>query len=145
MANGVTDRGSLVSSARSAAPSQPMKQYRGSSAASTKPYQRAPPDVRWVDTRMWKPASWWKKKMAPKNSSAAAPMDPVISKKTPVLLTALTDLMLTMLMIPAATIARVANSTMSPWVGDFQMSLANTLARATAVAAVPAMKASRAV
>src|SRR5580692_4164302 len=132
MANGVTDLGSLVSSARSAAPSQPMKQYKGSSAASTKPYQRAPPDVRWVDTRMWKPASWWKKKMAPKNSRAAAPTDPVISKKTPVLLTA------------ATAMATVANSTMSPWVGDFQMSPANTVASATAVAAVPAMKASTA-
>src|SRR5580704_3035175 len=137
MANGVTDLGSLVSSARSAAPSQPMKQYSGSSAARMKPYHKAPPEVRWVDTRTWKPASWWKKKMAPKNSRAAAPMDPVISKKTPVLLTALTALMLTMLMIAAATIARAANSTMSPWVGDFQISLANTLAKATAVAAVP--------
>ena|SRR5437016_4161443 len=145
MANGVTDRGSLVSSARSAAPSQPMKQYRGSSAASTKPYQRAPPDVRWVDTRMWKPASWWKKKMAPKNSRAAAPTDPVISKKTPVLLTALTARMLMMLMSPATAMATVANSTMSPWVGDFQISPANTVASATEVAAVPAMKASSAV
>src|SRR6266568_9090571 len=145
MANGVTDRGSFVSSARSAAPSQPMKQYRGSSAASTKPYQSAPPDVRSVDTRTRKPASWWKKKMAPTNSSAAAPTDPVISKKTPVLLTALTARMLMMLMSAATAMATVANSTMSPWVGDFQMSPANTVARATAVAAVPAMKASKAV
>src|SRR6266480_1180876 len=70
MANGVTDRGSLVSSARSAAPSQPMKQYRGSNAASTKPYQRAPPDVRWVDTRMWKPASWWKDRKSTRLNSS---------------------------------------------------------------------------
>src|SRR6185437_12377350 len=145
MAHGVTDRGSLVSSARSAAPSQPMKQYRGSSAASTNPYHRAPPEVRWVEVRMANPASWWKKNTAPKNSSAAAPTDPVISKKTPVLLTTLTARMLMMLMSPAAAMARVANSTMSPWLGDFQMSPANTLASATAVAAVPAMKASSAV
>ena len=45
----------------------------------------------------------------------------------------------------AAAIAAVANSTMSPWLGDFQMSLANTVTRETAVAAVPAMKASSAV
>jgi hypothetical protein len=83
--------------------------------------------------------------MAPKNSRAAATTDPVISKKTPVLLTALTALMLMMLMMPAATIARVANSTMSPWVGLAQMSLAKTVASATAVAAVPAMNASSAV
>src|SRR5580692_7727213 len=145
MANGVTDLGSLVSSARSAAPSQPMKQYSGSSAARMKPYHRAPPEVRWVETRMWKPASWWKKKMAPKNSSAAAITEPLISKKTPMLLTALTALMLTMLISPATAIATVANRTMSPWVGEDQISLANTLASATAVAAVPAMKASRAV
>src|SRR5579859_257069 len=145
MANGVTDRGSLVSSARSAAPSQPMKQYRGSSADSTNPYQRAPPEVRWVEVRIAKPASWRKKKMAPKNSRAAAPTDPAISKKTPVLLTALTARMLMILMTAATAIAAVANNTMSPWVGDFQMSLANTLASATAVAAVPAMKASSAV
>src|ERR1700733_15819661 len=145
MANGGTARGALVSSARSAAPSQPMKQYSGSSAAKMKPYHRAPPEVRWVDTRMWKPASWWKKKMAPKNSSAAAPTDPVISKNTPVLLTALTARMLMMLISPAATMASVASSTMSPWVGVVQMSLANTVASATAVAAVPAMKASSAV
>jgi len=106
-----------------------MKQYSGSSAARMKPYHRAPPEVRWVDTRMWKPASWWKKKMAPTNNRAAAPMDPVISKKTPMLLTALTALILMMLMSAATTIATLANSTMSPWVGDFQMSLANTLAR----------------
>src|ERR1700746_680969 len=142
MAHGVTERGSLVSSARSAAPSQPMKQYIGSSAASAKPYHSAPPEVRWVDTRMAKPASWWKKKMAPKNSRAAAPTDPVISKKTPVLLTALTARMLMMLISAATAIAIAANSTMSPWVGDRQMSLANTEASATAVAAVPAMKAS---
>src|ERR1700730_13037375 len=145
MANGVTERGSLVSSARSAAPSQPMKQYRGSSAASTNPYQSAPPDVRLVDTRMENPASCLKKKTAPKNSRAAATTDPVISKNTPVLLTALTALMLMMLISPAAAIARVANSTMSPCVGLAQMSLAKTLASATAVAAVPAMKASSAV
>ena len=83
--------------------------------------------------------------MAPKNSRAAAPTDPVISKKTPVLLTALTARMLMMLMSAAAAIATVANSTMSPWVGEFQMSLAKTVASATAVAAVPAMKASIAV
>lgn len=53
--------------------------------------------------------------------------------------------MLMMLISAAAAIATVANSTMSPCVGDFQMSLANTVARATAVAAVPAMKASSAV
>src|SRR5580700_656687 len=129
MANGVTDLGSLVSSARSAAPSQPMKQYRGSSAASTKPYHRLPPEVRWVEMRMWKPASWWKKKMAPKNSSAAANTELAISKKTPTLLTALTARMETMLMIAATAIA----------------TLANTVASATAVAAVPAMKASNAV
>src|SRR5579859_669414 len=145
MANGVTDLGSLVSSARSAAPSHPMKQYRGRRAASTKPYQSAPLDVRWVEARIAKPASWWKKKTAPKKSRAAAPTDPVISKKTPVLLTALTARMLMMLTSAATAIATVAKSTMSPWVGDFQMSLANTLARATAVAAVPAMKASNAV
>jgi len=40
--------------------------------------------------------------------------DPVISKKTPVLLTALTRLDADVLMIPAAIIARVANRTMSP-------------------------------
>src|SRR5216683_1330481 len=118
-----------------------MKQYRGSSAASTKPYQSAPPDVRWVATRMRKPASWWKKKMVPMNSMAAAPTEPVISKKTPVLLTALTARMLMMLMSAAAAIATLADSTMSPCVGDVQMSLAKTLAKATAVAAVPAMKA----
>ena len=83
--------------------------------------------------------------MAPKNSRAAAPTDPVISKKTPVLLTALTARMLMMLMSPATAMATVANSTMSPWVGDFQMSPANTVASATEVAAVPAMKASSAV
>ena len=83
--------------------------------------------------------------MAPKNSRAAAPTDPVISKKTPVLLTALTARMLMMLMNAATAIATPANSTMSPCVGDFQMSLAKTVARATAVAAVPAMKASIAV
>ena len=94
---------------------------------------------------MLKPASWWKKKIAPKNSSAAAPTEPVISKKTPVLLTALTARMLMMLMSAAATIASVANSTMSPCVGDVHTSLANTVASATAVAAVPAMKASSAV
>src|SRR5580692_1711729 len=145
MANGVTDRGSLVSSARSAAPSQPMKQYRGSSAASTKPYHKLPPEVRWVETRMWKPASWWKKKIAPKNSNAAATTELAISKKTPMLLTALTARMLMMLMTAATAIATPANSTMSPWVGDAQMSPANTVASATAVAAVPAMKASNAV
>jgi len=69
----------------------------------------------------------------------------VISKNTPVLLTALTARMLTMLMSAAAAIATVANKTMSPWVGAAQMSLAKTLASATAVAAVPAMKASSAV
>ena len=78
---------------------------------------------------MWKPASWWKKKIEPKMSRAAAPTDPTISKNTPVLLTALTARMLTMLMIAAATMASAANSTMSPWVGVFQMSLANTEAR----------------
>src|SRR5712691_70622 len=145
MANGVTDLGSLVSSARSAAPSQPMKQYSGSKAASTKPYHRGPLVVRWVDTRIEKPASCRKKKMAPTNSRAAAPTDPVISKKTPVLLTTLTARMLMMLMRAAAAIAAAANKTMSPCVGDVQMSLANTLASATAVAAVPAMKASSAV
>ncbi len=87
IANGVTRRGSTVSSARSAAPSQPMKQYRGSSAASTRPYQSAPPDVRWVDVRIAKPASRWKKKIVPKNSRAAATTEPAISKSTPVLLT----------------------------------------------------------
>jgi hypothetical protein len=71
-----------------------MKQYRGRRAARTKPYQSAPPDVRWVEARTAKPASWRKKKTAPKNSRAAAPADPVISKKTPVLLTALTARML---------------------------------------------------
>ena len=44
-----------------------------------------------------------------------------------------------------AIMARVANSTMSPWVGLVQMSLAKTVASATAVAAVPAMNASSAV
>jgi hypothetical protein len=68
----------------------------------------------------------------------------VISKKTPVLLTALTVRMLMMLMIAATAIATAANSTMSPYVGEDQISLANTVARATAVA-VPAMKASNAV
>src|SRR5580692_5586287 len=145
MAEGVTLRGSTVSSDRSAAPSQPMKQYSGSSAASTNPYHSDPPSVRWVETRIENPASPWKKKMAPKNSRAAATTDPMISKKTPVLLTALTALMLMMLMIPATIMARVANSTMSPWVGLAQMSLAKTVASATAVAAVPAMNASSAV
>src|SRR5690348_13166001 len=145
MANGVTDLGSLVSSARSAAPSHPMKQYRGRSAASTKLYHSAPPDVRWVEARIAKPASRWKKKMAPKNSRAAAPTDPVISKKTPLLLTALTARMLMTLISAATAMATVANSTMLPCVGDFQMSLANTVARATAVATVPAMQASSAV
>ena len=83
--------------------------------------------------------------MAPKNSRAAATTELAISKKTPTLLTALTARMLTMLMIAATAIATPANSTMSPCVGDVQMSLANTVASATAVAAVPAMKASNAV
>ncbi len=48
-------------------------------------------------------------------------------------------------MIAATAIATPANSTMSRCVGDVQMSLANTVASATAVAAVPAMKASNAV
>jgi hypothetical protein len=29
-----------------------MKQYRGSSADSTNPYHRAPPEVRWVEVRI---------------------------------------------------------------------------------------------
>ncbi len=66
---------------------------------------------------MANPASWWKKKMAPKNSRAAATTDPMISKNTPVLLTALTAWMLMMLMSPATAIASVASSTMSPCVG----------------------------
>ena len=69
----------------------------------------------------------------------------MISKNTPVLLTALTALMLMMLISAAAAIASVANSTMSPCVGAVHTSLANTLASATAVAAVPAMNASSAV
>src|SRR6266702_8672226 len=145
IAYGVTARGSWVSSARSAAPSHPMKQYIGSKAARTKPYQRAPPDVRCVETRMWKPALWWKKNMEPTTSTAAATTEPTISKTTPTLFTALTARMLMILMRAATAITTAASSTMSPWEGDFQISLAKTDARATAVAAVPAMNASSAV
>ena len=142
----MTDRGSfgLLGQVGGAFPADEAVQGQQRGQHEAVP-QRACADVRWVDVRIAKPASWWKKKMAPKNSRAAATTEPAISKNTPVLLTALTARMLMMLISPATTMASVANSTMSPWVGDFQMSLANTVARATAVAAVPAMKASSAV
>ena len=113
IAYGVTARGSLVSSARSAAPSHPMKQYMGSSAARMKPYHSELWLVRAVEVRIEKPARWWKK-ATPTSSSSAATTEPTISKNTPTLFTALTSLMLTMLITAAATIAPVASSTMSP-------------------------------
>src|SRR5579859_3447773 len=113
IAYGVTARGSWVSSARSAAPSQPMKQYMGSSAARTNPYHSELWLRRWVAVRILKPARWWKKDK-PTSSSSAATTEPTISKNTPTLFTALTSRMLTMLITAAATIAAVASSTMSP-------------------------------
>ncbi len=93
---------------------------------------------------MLRPAVWWKKN-APRINSSAATIELAISKTTPTLLTALTSRMLMMLIAAATTIVIVASRTMSPCVGDVQMSLAKTEARATAVAAVPAMNANRAV
>ena len=138
--------GRCVSSARSAAPSQPMKQYIGSSAASTNPYQSGLWVVRCGRDEDVEAGAWWKKTPTPSSRSSAATTEPTISKTTP-------DVVHRADRLDAddvddrrqPTMANVASRTMSPCVGDLQMSPANTVASATAVAAVPAMNASSAV
>src|SRR5580692_8711178 len=127
MAVGAVLRGSLVSSARSADPSQPSSVYTGSSSASPIVVMLTGlPVVEPTWTSTLGPCSWWK------NSRPIA--STTVSPSVPITLTA-----------TAATIAMAANSAMSPCVGTAQISGENTLAMATAIDAVPTKNDSSAV
>ena len=114
----------LLGQVRGAFP--PDEAVQGEQAASTNPYQRARRTSAGSTPGSGSRVVMEEEDGAEEQQGRRA-YGPVISKKTPVLLTALTARMLTMLMIAATAIATAANSTMSPWVGDFQMSLANTV------------------
>src|SRR3984885_12780943 len=137
MARGAMRRGSVVSSARSAEPSQPASVHTGSSSARPMVSKPAPAPVDepvWVST--CGPWTWWKKN-SPMASAIVAPIVPTSSMDAPALLTRLAALIDVTLMMTATMIATTASTAMSQCVGLAQMSGANTEARETEMPAEP--------
>src|SRR5580698_1047945 len=137
MARGATRRGSLVSSARSAEPSQPASVQIGSSRASpivSKPNPLPLLDPCWNSTDG--PCTWWKK-MMPNASTTVKPIVPNSSMVAPALLTVEAALMLSTLMNTATMIAMTASIATSQCVGELHRSGANTDASATEMPAEP--------
>ena len=144
IAYGVERRGSLVSSARSAAPSQPSSTNTGSSAARPIAVRLiCPPPTGPLCTRTLRPWECLKKKSAPTSRIAAAISEPASSKLTPKLFTIAVTRMLMRFNTSATAVTIPASSTTFAFVGACQNSGAKTVEMVTATTAVPVTNASQ--